>query len=67
MYWHWTSVPQRNPLIFVLEYPDQGLGFLINMCHLNVLDLCSPGESFDSCGGVSRSRVGILDRRSRGI
>ena len=28
------------------------------MCHLNVFDLCSPGESFSSLvPGVSRSRV----------
>ena len=33
------------------------------MCHLNVLDVRSSGESFnsDSFGGISRSRVGIVD------
>ena len=58
---YWNCVPLGNPLVLVVEYPDQGLGFLIKMCCLNVLELCSPGESFSSCGGVSRSRVGILD------
>ena len=31
------------------------------MRHLNVLDVRSSGESFNSFGGISRSRVGIVD------
>ena len=31
------------------------------MRHLNVLDVRSSGESLNSFGGISRSRVGIVD------